>query len=88
MKLFKKPELPTTSFDDEKKWTIEWLRNLDSKEYDKVLKIVEIYREADEKVKVVELGSKKAVRESEKEERNEKEFEKELDEQIAKEFME
>ena len=88
MKLFKKPELPLVSFDDEKKWTIEWLRNLDSKEYDKVLKIVEIRREADEKVKVVELGSKKAVRESEKEERNEKEFEKELDEQIAKGFME
>lgn len=88
MKLFKKPELPPISFDDEKKLTIEWLRNLDSKEYDKVLKIVEIRREADEKVKVVELGSKKAVRESEKEERNEKEFEKELDEQIAKEFTE
>ncbi len=88
MKLFKKPELPPISFDDEKKWTIKWLRNLDSKEYDKVLKIVEILREANEKVKVVELGSKKAVRESEKEERNEKEFEKELDEQITKEFME
>lgn len=88
MKLFKKPELPLISFDDEKKRTIEWLRNLDSKEYDKVLKIVEIRREADEKVKIVEFGSKKAMRESEKEERNEKEFEKELDEQIAKEFME
>lgn len=84
MKLFKKSELPPISFDDEKKRTIEWLRNLDSKEYDKVLKIVEICREADEKVKVVELGSKKAVRESEKEERSEKE----LDEQIAKELME
>lgn len=80
MKLFKKPELPTTSFDDEKKWTIEWLRNLDSKEYDKVLKIVEIRREADEKVKIVELGSKKAVRESEKEEREEKEFEEKVSE--------
>lgn len=80
MKLFKKPELPLVSFDDEKKLTIEWLRNLDSKEYDKVLKIVEIRREADEKVKIIELGSKKAVRESEKEEREEKEFEEKVSE--------
>lgn len=83
MRLFKKSELPTISFDDEKQYVIEWLRNLDSKEYDKVLKIVEIRREADEKVKVIELGSEKAVRELEKEEREEKEFE----EQIS-EFME
>lgn len=83
MRLFRKPELPTISFEDEKQYVIEWLRNLDSKEYDKVLKIVEIRREADEKVKIIELGSEKAVRELEKEEREEKEFE----EQIS-EFME
>ena len=84
MKLFKKRQEPIVSFEGERQWVIDWLQNLDSKEYDKVLKIVEIRREADEKVKVIEFGSKKAVRESEKEEREEKE----LDEKITKGFME
>lgn len=46
---------------------ISYLRGLTSKDYEKTLKIVEIYRKADEDAKVVELGSKKAVRELEKE---------------------
>ena len=85
MGLFKKNKVkPVVTFEEEKQFVIEWLRNLDSKEYDKVLKIVEIYREADEKVKVVELGSKKAVREAEKEVIEEKE----LNEKVLENLLE
>lgn len=84
----KKEDLPMNTFEDERKYVIEWLRKLDVKSYDKVIRVVDTYREADEKVKVIELGSKKAVREAEKEVIEEKELEKVLDEQIIKEFME
>jgi hypothetical protein len=53
---------------DYKQFVIDWLREQTDKDYDKVIKVVEIYREADEAAKVVELGSKKAVKEAQKEE--------------------
>lgn len=51
--------------DSDREYILQWMRDLPSKEYDKFMKIVEIYRDADERAKVVELGSKKAVRELE-----------------------
>ena len=56
---------------DEFNYVTEYLRSLTTKDYEKAIKIVEIYRKADEEAKVVELGSKKAVREQEKEEQSE-----------------
>lgn len=53
MGIFKKPELSPISFEDEKQYVVDWLRRLDQKTYDKVLKTVEIYRKADEKVKAI-----------------------------------
>lgn len=82
MKFFQKnceiidePEI--TLPESRREFVIEFLREQSDKEFEKIIKIVEIYREADEKVKIVELGSKKAVKESQKEE---KEFGEELDE--------
>lgn len=80
----KEKELPAPTFEDERKWVIEWLRELDSKAYEKIIKVVETYREADEKVKIIEFGSKKAVREAEKEEVEDKE----LDEKALEKFLE
>lgn len=45
---------------DEELETIEYLRSLDKKDYDKIIKKTEIYREADEAV--AKLDSKKAVK--------------------------
>lgn len=52
MKLFKK-EIPPISFNEEKQWAIDFMRKLDAKTYEKVLKTIEIYRKADEKVKAI-----------------------------------
>lgn len=57
MGIFKKPELSPISFEDEKQYVVDWLRRLDQKTYDKVLKTVEIYRKADEKVKSITQDS-------------------------------
>lgn len=73
MKLFKK-ELPQISFEDEKQYVIEWLRKLDQKSYDKVLKIVEIYRKADEKVYAI------THEEPEEEKMSEERFEEKINE--------
>jgi hypothetical protein len=48
-----------TPYDDEL-WTIEYLRGLDKKDYDKLIKKVEIYRKADEDV--AKLDTKKAAK--------------------------
>lgn len=45
---------------DEELETIEYLRSLDKKDYDKIIKKTEIYREADEAV--AKLDSKKATK--------------------------
>lgn len=87
MKLFNRQKAEveqTVSFDDEKHFVIEWLRSLSEKDYTKIIKIVEVRRNSDEEVKIIELGSKKAVKDQEKEEREDKAFECDL----AKEFME
>jgi hypothetical protein len=68
MGIFRKKSKPTEDSVDYKQFVIDWLRELTEKDYEKVIKIVEVYREADEKVKVIELGSKKALKESKKEE--------------------
>lgn len=72
MKLFKK-DLPQISFEDEKQWTIEFMRELDSKTYEKVLKTIEIYRKADEKVYALS-------HEPEGEKMSEEEFEEKISE--------
>lgn len=46
--------------------TLQFLRQAPKAEHDKVLKITEIYRQADENVAIVEAGSKKAYLESTK----------------------
>lgn len=46
--------------------TLHFLRQASKSEYEKVLKIAEIYRKADEDVAIVEAGSKKAYREATK----------------------
>lgn len=48
-----------TPYDDEL-WTIDYLRGLDKKDYDKLIKKVEIYRKADEDV--AKLDTKKAAK--------------------------
>lgn len=45
---------------DDELWTIEYLRGLDKKDYDKLIKKVEIYRKADEDV--AKLDTKKAAK--------------------------
>ena len=45
---------------DNELWTIEYLRGLDKKDYDKLIKKVEIYRKADEDV--AKLDTKKAAK--------------------------
>ena len=45
---------------DEELWTIDYLRGLDKKDYDKLIKKVEIYRKADEDV--AKLDTKKAAK--------------------------
>jgi hypothetical protein len=52
---------------DYKYFVIDRLRGLAKKDYDKIIKTVEIYREADESVGIVEAGSKRAFMESRKE---------------------
>lgn len=74
MKIFKK-EMPPISFEDEKQWTIDFMRKLDAKTYEKVLKTVEIYRKADEKVKAITHES-----EPEEEKMDEAEFEEKISE--------
>lgn len=74
MKLFKK-EIPQISFEDRKQWAIEFMRKLDTKTYDKVLKTIEIYRKADEKVYAITHES-----EPEKEKMDEAEFEEKISE--------
>jgi hypothetical protein len=51
----------------EREEVIDYLRHLSAKEYKDLNQIVEIYRTADEEVAVVEAGSKKALREQQKE---------------------
>lgn len=46
---------------------IEYLRGLSHKDYEKLTKITNVYREADESVRVILAGSKKAAREQERE---------------------
>lgn len=72
MKLFQK-KLPTISFEEEKQWAIEFLRKLDTKTYDKVLKTIEIYRKADEKVYAI-------THESEGEKMDEADFKEKISE--------
>lgn len=83
--LFKrKEEEITEEFDSNelRKNTIDYLRKISEKEFTKILEIVKIYREVDERVLEVELGSKKAVAELRKskntEVADEDAFEKEL----------
>lgn len=45
---------------DDELWTIEYLRGLDKKDYDKLIKKVEIYRKADEDV--AKLDNKKVAK--------------------------
>lgn len=45
---------------DDELWTIEYLRGLDKKDYDKLIKKVEIYRKADEDV--AKLDTKKVAK--------------------------
>lgn len=45
---------------DEELWAIDYLRGLDKKDYDKLIKKVEIYRKADEDV--AKLDTKKAAK--------------------------
>lgn len=45
---------------DDELWTIDYLRGLDKKDYDKLIKKVEIYRKADEDV--AKLDTKKAAK--------------------------
>lgn len=45
---------------DDEIWTIGYLRGLDKKDYDKLIKKVEIYRKADEDV--AKLDTKKAAK--------------------------
>jgi hypothetical protein len=52
---------------DERQDVIDYLRHATDKDYKDVLKIVDIYRDADEQVAIVEAGSKKALREAQKE---------------------
>lgn len=66
MKLFKK-EMPPISFEEEKQWAIDFMRKLDTKTYEKVLKTVEIYRKADEKVKAITQESEDGEKISEEE---------------------
>lgn len=68
MKFFhRKEKVEETVTFDEQQFVIEWLRNMSKQDYNKTLKIVDIYREADEKVKIIEFGSKKAVQTQEQE---------------------
>lgn len=72
MKIFKK-EIPAISFEEEKQWAIDFMRKLDTKTYEKVLKTIEIYRKADEKVYAI-------THESEGEKISEEEFEAKISE--------
>lgn len=64
----KKPTATSTTIEDEEidpiydeeLETIEYLRSLDKKDYDKIIKKAEIYREADEAV--AKLDGKKAAK--------------------------
>lgn len=64
----KKPTTASTTIEDEEidpiydeeLETIEYLRSLDKKDYDKIIKKAEIYREADEAV--AKLDGKKAAK--------------------------
>lgn len=65
--------------EDDRNYVIDWLRQLTDKDYEKILKIVEIRREADDQVRIVEAGSKKAAKELEKEEQTDDDIEAALD---------
>jgi hypothetical protein len=53
---------PTPTIDKREQW-IQLGRELTTEQYKKGLKILDIYREADEASLIVDLGSKKALRE-------------------------
>lgn len=78
MGIFRRKSQPTEEMMDYKQFVIDWLRELTEKDYEKLIKIVDIYREGDEKVKVIELGSKKALKESQKEEQADADLDNDL----------
>lgn len=77
MSIFRRKPAPYNPEDD-RDFVIQWLRNRTGKDYEKDIKVVETYRDADEKVKIIELGSKKAVKELEKEEQADMELDNNL----------
>lgn len=58
MKLFKTERKMTRA--EERLSMLDWMRSLTPKEYKSFLEIIEIYRDADEQVAIIEAGSKKA----------------------------
>ena len=78
MRIFGRKTVTPEPEPDYKQFVIDYLRELSDEKYKKIIKVVEIYREADEKVKVIELGSKKAVKESQKEDQADEKLDSEL----------